>query len=640
MGQNMITPSDVSAQTIHDLYIDARQFTLEISRPSPTTVALTVKRPAQLNVADGAVVLLSASPISVANYPADSTIYAAADAPDWTAPTQLIGNAQVVGAYYNALNRPFPTTETLVTDATTTGYPTTLETFTITVMNTSPTAVYYGTVHAVSNVLQYYPIGVSSYPMAGQEAERGSTTWSGNIPSYPVAPTSPTPGTVYHDQQLNIVQYYDGVSGSWIPTRADSIVSGSYNPGILGQVYLYAGQQLKVFDGRVWVDTSPANLQFRTGSTWTPLNSFSSQLTFPQTGAPGDVYYDYTLQRVQYYTGSSWLYPNATNALFNTGTALVPAFVTPLTVEPEPLRPPYLGQLFYNTSTRELNAWNGVSWNKVNTDQEGIASSDKVIIGSDGTYDDRIALIKILNYQLGWPQQCVEISEEMFNIAIQDALDNYRQYCSGAYTRGFVLFKLIPGQQKYYLNSAIDKTDHIVDIHKIHRMGPLGIYGGGPLDVWAQAFAQQYNNLAEGGADLLSVQLLDMYSKELQRMFAGDLMFQWHEASRELLITRAVRGSETVVIECMMERPEQELLNDRFSKQYLQGYALAQVKYTLGLIRSKFTSGTPGAAGPINLNGEMLIAEARQDMTELQESLLNYEYGGLVGLGNCSFCMG
>ena len=637
----MLTPSDISAKTTHDLWVDARQFTIDISRPSPTTIKLDISRPTILDATDGAVVLLSEKPISASNYPKDGTEYHAATPPDWIAPLETIGEAQVVGAYYNILGKPFPTTESTEANASVTGIPSSFQTFSITVENTNPNRIYYASVHAASNVLQYYPLGVQSYALDDVSAAKSIGAYTGNIPSYPSAPTAPTPGMVYHDQQLNIIQYYDGVSGSWVPTRADSIVSGPYNPGILGQVYLYAANQLKIFDGRRWVDGTSTNITLRTpGNTFVPLARMSAQVNAPAAPILGEMYYDYVIERVQYWDGASWVFPTSANVLFNTGTSTVPAFVTPITIEPEPLRDPYIGQLFYNTTTRDLNAWNGTSWNKVNTDQQGVASSDKISIGSDGSYDERIRLIKVLNSQMGWPQLCVELQEEQFNIAIDNALDNYRQLSSGAYRRGFILYKLIPGQQKYYLNSAIDKTDHIVDIHKIHRIGPLGVYGGGPQDVWAHAFAQQYYDLTAGGGSLLSTHLVAAYGEELNRMFAGDLAFQWDEQSHELVLLRAIRGYETVVIEGMLERSEQEILQDRWCKQFIQNWALAELKMTLGLIRSKFASGTPGPGGTINLNGELLVSEARQDMIELKEELLNYEFGGHIGLGNVSFLIG
>lgn len=635
------TPSDISAKTTHDLWVDARQFTIEISRASPTSIEVTVTRPTMLDATDGAVVLLSEKPISTVNYPQDGEQYHADPEPDWLSPVQTIGEAHVIGAYYGILGRPFPPTEALEANATTTGFPASFQSFTITVNNTSPNQIYYASVHAASNVLQYYPLGVQSYALEGAGIEKSPSSYTGNIPSYPSAPTAPVPGMVYHDQQLNIVQYYDGVSGSWIPTRSDTIASGPYNPGVLGQVYLYGANRLYVFDGVKWVEGTSSNITLRTpGNTFVPLARMSAQVSTPQAPVLGELYYDYTIERIHYWDGFQWVYPNSTNVLFNTGTSLVPAFVTPITIEPEMLRAPYVGQLFYNTTLQELVVWNGQSWNRANTDQEGVPTTDKIKIGNDGSYDERVRLIKILNSQMGWPQLCVELQEEQFNIAIDNALDNYRQLSSGAYRRGFVLFKLAPGQQLYYLNSAIDKTDHIVDIHKIHRFGPLGIYGGGPNDVWAHAFAQQFYSLTAGGGSILSTHLVASYGEELNRMFAGDLTFQWSEPTRELLLTRAVRGYETVVIEAMLERSEQELLLDRWCKQFIQNWALAELKMMLGLIRSKFSSGTPGPAGTINLNGELLVSEARQDMVELKEELLNYEYGGHVGLGNVSFLIG
>jgi hypothetical protein len=511
--------------------------------------------------------------------------------------------------------------------------------FTITITNTSPTQIYYASVHAASNILQYFQIGAHSYPLESNAVKTGGP-FAGNIPSYPVAPTAPTNGMVYFDQQLNLVQYYDGGTGSWIPTRADSIISGPYNPGVLGQAYLQGGA-LNIFNGKKWVEATSSNLQLRIGATFMPMARFTSVISIDkETPAVAEMFYDFTSQRVSFWDGTGWNYPNATNTLFNTGSSFAPAFPYPMTVEPEALLPPYLGQLFYNTTEKALNAWNGTAWNKVNTDQEGTSTSDKIAIGSDGSYAERAALIKILQGQLGWPQTCVELKEDQFNIAMDNALQNYRQLSAGAYRRAFILYKLLPNQQLYFLNSAIDKTDHIVDIHKIHRMGPLGVFGGGPNDVWSQAFAAQFYDMARGGGDILTAYEVQSYGEELSRIFAGELMFQWNEFKRELYLTRAIRGFETVIIECMIERSEQEIFTDRWCQQYIQNWALAELKMMLGIIRSKYASGTPGAAGTINLNGELLISEARQDMTELKEELLNYEYGGMAGQGNCSFLMG
>jgi len=622
--------SAFNTKTTHDLWIDSRQIAISTSRPTPTTVQLDISYPADPATLDGAVVLFHDKPLSPSNYPKDGEQYTAST--DFAVPASIIptqGGFHVVGFYSEALGNPLPG----VVD-TTTGR----ASFSITVTNTDPNTLYYASVHGSSNILQYYPFGVQSYPLEGSRIEKDSSTFTGNIPSLPEAPTSPTTGMAYYDENLNLVQYWTG--SQWIPTRTDSIISGPVDPATPGLAYFYTiGRAIRIFDGTKWVEASSTNLQFLApGPTWVPLGAVSSDVKLPESPAVGDFVWDFTTQRGQYWDGAQWIYPNSANSLFN-APPLTPAFTSPLIADSE-LRPaPFIGQLFYNTTTKVLNGWTGSAWVQVNTDQQGTPSTDKIAIGNDGSYDERLRLIQILKGELGWPVMCVELKEEQFNIAIDNALDTYRQLSDAAYKREFILMTLIEGQQKYYLNSAVDRSDRIVSINKIHRLNILGANSlNWDSNVYFQTFLNQY--YSSGYTDTLSIHLLHGLSEDFQRLFAGDMMFSWDEPSRELYITRKIARNEKVIIEAFMERTEQELLLDRWCRQFLQGWALAECKMYLGLIRSKYSSGTPGAQGPINLNGELLISEARQDMTELREQLLNYEFGGLAGSGNVSFLIG
>lgn len=623
--------SEFNTKTTHDLWVDARQFEIGLSRSSPTTLLVTIKYPSVMTVAEGAVVLLHNRPLNVSNYPQDGSRYTPST--DFLAPVDRIegaDGAHVIGFYSHVLGTPLPG----VPDAATG-----MSTFTITVTNTQQDKLYYASVHGASNILQYYPLGVQSYPLEASRIERDSSSFTGNIPSLPEAPTTPAPGMVYHDQGLNIVQYWTG--SQWIPTRSDSIISGPVNPGTLGQTYFFSGfSKLKVFDGVKWVDATSSNMQLMVpGPSWVPLAEVSSGVKLPTAASPGDFFWNFTTQRGQYWDGTQWVFPSSANSLFNR-PPLTPAFTTGVSFDSVELPNPHLGQLFYNTTTKILNVWTGTGWQQANTDQQGTPNTDKISIGTDGSYDERVRLIKILKNQLGWPVMCVELKEEQFNIAIDNALDTYRHLCDGAYTRKFILFTLIEDQQLYYLNSATDGTDHIVGINKIHRLNILGANSlNWDSNIYFQTFLNQY--YSSGYTDVLSIHLVHSLSEDFQRIFAGDMMFQWDEPTRELLITRRIARNEKVIIEAYCERTEQELILDRYAKQFIQNWALAECKEQLGLIRSKFSSGTPGAQGPINLNGEMLISEARQDMTELREQLLNNEFGGGgINFGNTSFLIG
>lgn len=625
--------SDISADSTHDLWVEARQFKLDISRPTPTTIELKITRPISSTVIDGAVITINERSISSSNYPVDGRQYVASL--DLAAPADRItglDGAHVVAFYSEILGQPLPAGVQDLTAGTTS--------FTITIANTVATQLYFASIHPSTNILQYYPIGIQSYPLEGSRIEKASETYSGNIPALPEAPLAPTAGMVYFDKQLGMVQYYTG--SYWIPSRTDAILTGPVHPGVAGQVFMSGGSQLKVFDGIKWVVATPANMSFRVtlpAPTFVPMGEVKALTRLPTNPAVGDFVYDYTVARAVYWDGFAWTFPNSSTTLFNTGVGIIPAFVIPMTLEPVDLPAPSLGQLFYNTTTKTLDVWNGSTWTQANTDQSGTPTTDKMSIGTDGSYDERIRLIKVLKAQLGWPQNCVELQEEQFNIAIDNALDNYRQLSDGAYRLQYVMFPLIADQQLYYLNSAQDKTDRIVSVAKVHRLNLLGIQTANGSDaIWSSGILTSYYSAAT--VDILSLHLLTSLSEEFNRIFAGDLTFLWDEASRELLITRKIRNAEKVILECQMERTEQEILLDRWCKQYIQNWALAECKMQLGLLRSKFSSGTPGAAGSITLNGELLVSEARQDMTELKQELLDYEYGGHVGQGNVSFLIG
>jgi len=275
--------------------------------------------------------------------------------------------------------------------------------------------------------------------------------------------------------------------------------------------------------------------------------------------------------------------------------------------------PPRIGDFFYDSSKKDLLVWHGAGWEKTDTANEGTPLSDKFGLGTDGSYDERLRLIKVLKGEMGWPQVCVELSEEQFNIAVDNALETFRQRADNAYAHRYIMFSLKEGQQLYYLNDPRLKTDRVVNVLNIHRINLLGVSAlSTEANVYAQAFFHQY--YTGSMIDVTAIHLSHQLSEVFERIFAGNLMFTWDEASRQLFIHRRMRfGEERVVLEVVMERTEQELMLDRWCKQWIQGWAHAEIKQMLGNIRSKYASGLPGPTGGLSLNGETLLSEARQD---------------------------
>ena len=103
-----MTPSTLSTKVAHDLWLEARKFKINISRPTPTTVQLQVVRPVNVQVTDGFIVLLSTKPINAYNYPSDGEQYTAiSDFGEVPNTANSIGDARVVGAFFGESAKVF-----------------------------------------------------------------------------------------------------------------------------------------------------------------------------------------------------------------------------------------------------------------------------------------------------------------------------------------------------------------------------------------------------------------------------------------------------------------------------------------------------------------------------------------------------
>jgi hypothetical protein len=386
------------------------------------------------------------------------------------------------------------------------------------------------------------------------------------------------------------------------------------------------------------------------GGAWVPLGVVTVSSTLPAAPTNGDVVItplapasgvsDGSYQ-MKIFTMSQWLNFSANLVQFETAPGVWANVVTgtPLVGTADPITPD-VGFFFYDTVRKDLLVWNGSDWTKSDTESAGTPMADKVGIGDDGSFDERADLIRILKTQMGWPSVCIELSEEAFHVAIEDAIQTFRQRADNAYVHRYVLFTLVNGQQVYYLNDPRNKSDRVVNVLKIHRMTSLGASQISD-PVYGQLYLPAMYNGMAGQFDLVAMHLFSQQAETFERLFAGNLLFTWDEASRQLMIHRRIQAAqERVVLEVVLERTKQELFTDRWCQQWIQGFALAQLKQTLGYIRTKYST-VSGPNGGLTLNGDALLAEAQSDFQELNRQLLDYEVGnGGINFGNTAFFIG
>lgn len=487
-SNNFITGTDT-------LQHEGEQLTVSLTRTSSNTLQLNWAFPSEMRATAGALLLVSEQQMNPSNRPSNTALYT--PSADLLAPADTIGAnsyAQVVGAFYD--------------DVTTTS---------LTITNADPTKLYYASVHAVTNVRQYFQDGRFSYIIdAFTNSYLSRENASGDIPQSVDAPLNATLGQVWYNPVSNTVSMYNG--SAWIPAGVGTVHTGSKIP---------------------------------------------------------------------------------TN--------------------------PVTGSFFYDSNTGELTIFDGASWTKANTANQGMPMYAKPGVGTDNTLDERAAVVNTLKLMLGWPTVCLELTEDHFNMAINESLSEFRHRADNAYTKEYILFDLVKAQSLYYLNDPVMGTNRTVDVIKVHRLNALGAYTSNDSGIYAQTFLNQI--MSPAPVDMVSIHLLANMGKELERLFAGNLMFTWHEGSRQLMIQRKIQRNEKVILETVAERTEQDLMVDRWAKSWIKNWAYARLLEVLGGIRSKFSNGLPGAGGGISLNGSELLSRADAKFEELKLLIDNFEVG-------------
>lgn len=461
----------------------------------------------------------------------------------------------------------------------------------------------------------------------------GTITW--NLPSYlgsyngivillkttAIVPTDfPVDGTQYQaSQDLNNPASYSG----------DAIVVGAfYNDVLTTSVNVINLDPNSVYfaSGHAVTNT----LQYFTrGSQSYPLkenaSSYSGDIpqasSAPANPSVGQVYYNNQQGQSWMWTGSAWVQAGVGETLV--GTTFPTNAVN--------------GQYFYNETTKLLYSFYNGTFTVVNTAGQGLPMYEK-LPGNDGSFNERAKLIQVIKRQLGWPSVCVELTEEHFQLSIDNALGELRRRSDSAYFMKWMAIKLNEQQQVYYMNDPATGTDKVVDIMKVWRTSGLGLVQQGAGGVYGQAFLNYF--YAQNVVDLTSIYLLNSYAEQFSQIFAGEITFRWYEPTRQLHIARYLGASEWVIIEAMTERTEQELLADRYTSQWLQNWAVSEAHIILGQIRSKFGS-LPGAGGSVSMNGGELIQMGQEAQTDLIRQINDFEvgnggynsgmYGGLMG---------
>jgi len=235
---------------------------------------------------------------------------------------------------------------------------------------------------------------------------------------------------------------------------------------------------------------------------------------------------------------------------------------------------------------------------------------------------------KVIDYcqtMLGGSMIDVELDPKDYNVAIDRALAKFRQRSSNATEESFAFLTVIVDQNEYTLPGEIENVRQIFRRSIGSRSG--GGQGGTLFEPFNLAYSNTYLLAATNMGGLATYYAFASYQKQVGKMFGSEINFTFNRTSKKLTLMQRPRSEEEVLLWVYNYRPDFNLLQDNFAKQWLRDYSLATCKIMLGEAREKFAQ-IASPQGGTSLNGTALKGEGKADMEVLEQDLINYKDGG------------
>lgn len=241
-------------------------------------------------------------------------------------------------------------------------------------------------------------------------------------------------------------------------------------------------------------------------------------------------------------------------------------------------------------------------------------------------------ITEYIRLRLGDSMIDVELNAEDYALAIKQALIRYRQRAEHSVQESYAFLDLTPDTQEYIL------PKEIMSVKQIFRRGLGGLANATQFEPFSSGFLNTYMLVAGRVGGLINYELFASYQKLTMTMFGGYITFDFNPATKKLVIHRRMPGEysvESVLLWVYNYKPDQVILNDHMAFPWVQDYAYAFAKYTLGEAREKYAT-INGPQGGSSLNGAVLKTEAKAEMDQLILDLGNFidgstPYSFLIG---------
>jgi hypothetical protein len=239
--------------------------------------------------------------------------------------------------------------------------------------------------------------------------------------------------------------------------------------------------------------------------------------------------------------------------------------------------------------------------------------------------NERQKIVDYCKLMLGDGMVDVELDPAHYNIAIDRALNKFRQRSSNAVEESYAFLTIEVDRNDYTLPSEVMAVRQIFRRSIGSRSG--GGQGGTLFEPFNLAYSNTYLLTATNMGGLATYYAFASYQKQVGKMFGSEINFTFNKTTKKLTLMQRPRSEEEVLLWVYNYRPDFNLLQDPFANQWLKDYSLATCKLMLGEAREKFNQ-IASPQGGTSLNGTALKGEGKAEMETLEMDLVNYKDGG------------
>lgn len=239
--------------------------------------------------------------------------------------------------------------------------------------------------------------------------------------------------------------------------------------------------------------------------------------------------------------------------------------------------------------------------------------------------NERQKLVDYCKLMLGSGMIDVELDPAHYNVAIDRALNKFRQRSSNAVEESFAFLTIQTDINDYTLPAEVTQVRQIFRRSIGSRSG--GGQGGTLFEPFNLAYSNTYLLTATNMGGLATYYAFASYQKQVGKMFGSEINFTFNKTTKKLTLMQRPRSEEEVLLWVYNNRPDFNLIQDPFANQWLKDYALATCKLMLGEAREKFNT-IASPQGGTSLNGTALKSEGKAELETLELDLINYKDGG------------